>query len=131
MVWLFIRNWAAGLLGTTWFTLEGPGWRYAGLLDAAQNPKPAYNAYQYMTQTMRSAEFVREITDYSGYPVKAYEFTAPTKIIWVLWSPDEIDHLVTLPSNAQQLHDKYGNPIILPVDKTITINQPVYVDLSK
>jgi hypothetical protein len=131
VVWLFIRNWATGLLGTAWFTIEGPGWRYAGLLDAQQNPKPAYYAYQYLTQKMHYAEFVREITDYSSFPVKAFEFTSPTQLIWVLWSTDEIDHMVTLPMNAQHLYDKYGVEQTLPVDKTISVNYPVYVDLSK
>jgi len=39
VVWLYVRNWAEGLIGTIWYQFEGPGWRYSGLLDERQQPR--------------------------------------------------------------------------------------------
>lgn len=36
VVWLYVRNWAEGLLGTMWYTLDGPGWQESALLDGGQ-----------------------------------------------------------------------------------------------
>ena len=49
VVWMYVRNWANGLFGTIWYQFEGPGWRYAGLLDEDQNPKPVYEALLFLT----------------------------------------------------------------------------------
>ena len=38
---LYARAWANGLQNAIWYTLNGPGWREAGLLDGEGNPRPA------------------------------------------------------------------------------------------
>ncbi|MDQ6964377.1 MAG: hypothetical protein Q9M13_05595, partial [Mariprofundales bacterium] len=127
VVWLFVRNWAKGVLGTTWFTLEGPGWRYSGMLDVNQNPKPAYYAFDFMTTELGEASYSRQVTQYPD--LRGYAFTAPGKRIWVLWAPDEHPHTITLPADIVRVYDKYGNDIT-PSENNLTVNSPVYVELN-
>jgi hypothetical protein len=125
VVWLYVRNWAAGLRATIWFTFEGPGWRYGGMLDENQQPKPAYYALDFLTQELAEASYVRQITQFSV--LRTFEFSAPGKKIWVMWAPDEVPHTITLPPGANKVYDKYGNDIT-PPDGQIAVSSPIYVE---
>jgi hypothetical protein len=127
VVWLFVRNWAEGVLGTTWFQFEGPGYSYSGMLDANQNPKPVYWAFQFMTTELGDASYSGRVTQYPN--LRGYAFTAPNKRIWVLWSPDEQPYVIELPSGVVGVYDKYGNDIT-PVESSISISHPVYVEFA-
>jgi hypothetical protein len=127
VVWLYIRNWAAGLKATIWYQFTGPGWRYGGMLDENQQPKPAYYALDFLTQELAEASYVRQITQFSS--LRAFEFSAPSKKIWVMWAPDEVPHTITLPSGANKVYDKYGNDIT-PLDSQIAVSSPIYVELT-
>jgi hypothetical protein len=127
VVWLFVRNWANGLLGTTWYQFEGPGWRYGGMLDENQEPKPAYEAFDFLTTELGDARYEGEV---AGYPeLQGYAFRTPGKRIWVLWAPDEEDHSVSLPAGVTRVLDKYGNDRT-PSGDTLIVNSPVYIELS-
>lgn len=126
VVWLYVRNWAAGLMGTIWFPLEGPGWRYSSLLDSNQNPKPAYYALKFLTEELAGVNFVQQISNYSE--LRTYEFAGTGKKIWVMWAPDDIPHTVTLPASTTRVVDKYGNQLY-PVGGQLTIKSPVYVEM--
>jgi hypothetical protein len=126
-VWLYVRNWAAGIRATIWYTFPGPGWRYGGVLDENQQPKPAYYALDFLTQELAEASYVREITQFSS--LKTFEFSAPGKKIWIMWAPDEISHTIALPSGANKVYDKYGNDVT-PPDSQIAVSSPVYVELA-
>ena len=125
VVWLFVRNWANGMKATIWYELQGPGWRYGGLLDAAQAPKPAYNALNFLTQELESASYSGRVLQNTS--VAGYEFTTNDKKIWVLWSPDENPHTINLPATATKAFDKYGGLIPLSGNQ-ITVNTPLYVE---
>jgi len=128
VVWLFVRNWANDVDATIWYQFEGPGWRYSGLLDGTQSPKPAYNALKFLTQELRFATYqgrVLENTDTAGY-----EFSKDDMKVWVLWSPDENPHTVSLPTNAMRAFDKYGVEIPITANQ-ITVNSPVYIELPR
>jgi hypothetical protein len=127
VVWLYVRNWAAGLRATIWYQFEGPGWRYGAMLDENQQPKPAYYALDFLTQELVEASYVREITQFSS--LKTFEFSAPGKKIWVMWAPDEVPHTITLPPGANKVYDKYGNDIT-PPDSQIAVSSPIYVELA-
>jgi len=103
--------------------------RAGGLVDASQNPRPAYNVFQYMSGKLAQSDFKREVLDY-GVNIKVYEFTRPGGLIWVMWAQDELDHLITLPANALQVFDQFGVEQTLPPDKSFTINRPIFVDLE-
>jgi hypothetical protein len=127
VVWLFVRNWAAGLKGTIWYQFTGPGWRYGALLDGNQLPKPAYYALDFLTQELDAATYIKEITQYDA--LKTFEFSAPGKKIWVMWAPDQVPHSVPLPSGANTVYDKYGHDITPPVGQ-IAVSSPVYVEFA-
>ena len=126
VVWLFVRNWANDVDLTIWYQLEGPGWRYSGLLDGSQNPKPAYNALKFLTQELATASYKgRVLLNYPG--VAGYEFVDEAKKVWVVWSPDEKPHTITVPSNAIQALDKYGT--VIPISgNQLTVKSPVYIE---
>jgi hypothetical protein len=127
VVWLYVRNWAQGLRATIWYQFEGPGWRHGGLLDGNQQPKPAYDALQFLSQELEGAKYVKPVTTYPS--LEAHEFSALGKRVWVLWAPDEQPHTITLPASADRVFDKYGTPIS-PVVSNITVQSPVYVELT-
>lgn len=126
---LFSSSKTIGLLGSIWHKLDGDSWRYTGLLNNNNEPKPAYNAFQFMTQEMQGTTVLGESTDYSG--VTTYRFSASDKQIWVMWSTDQSDKAVNLPLNTIRVLDKYGTVIYYsPIPSRITINRPVYVELE-
>jgi len=127
VVWLFVRNWAEGLLGTIWYPFEGPGWRYSGLLDANQDPKPAYWAFRFLTTELGEASYRGPVTQYPN--LRGYEFIAPGKRVWVLWAPDEQPYVISMPAGATRVYNKYGEDIT-PSGGTLTVNSPVYVELQ-
>ena len=125
VVWLYVRNWADGILATTWFQFDGPGWRYSGMLDASQTPKPAYQAFRFLTQQLGNAWYEGPVPRYA--PLKGYAFGTPDKRIWVLWPADETPWSIYLPHDVTHVYDKYGNDIT-PKDNTITFSHPIYVE---
>jgi len=127
VVWFFIRNWAEGLLGTSWYQLNGPGWRDLGLLNEQQKPKPVYAAYKFMSQILDDANYSGQRHEYPGLLV--YEFTKSENKIWVLWAPEEFPQRIPLPNNVLNVFDKYGNPII-PKDNHITVKSPIYIEIT-
>lgn len=130
VVWVYVRNLAANILGTTWYTLEGPGWRDCGLLSGSTE-RPAYQAYKFITQELGEAEFVEQLTQqYPDHPnLRVYEFASTWKNIWVLWTSNhsDTDPPITLPSNTLHVYDKYGTDIT-PASDQIVVNNPIYVE---
>jgi hypothetical protein len=124
---LYTRTWAANLLGTVWFTLEAPGWRNSGLTNASA-PRPAYKAYQFLATELRGASLVGSLDQqYAG--LNGYEFSTALKKIWVLWAPDQADHLITLPANVIQVYDKLGSPVT-PAGNQVTVNGTVIIEMT-
>lgn len=128
VVWLYVRNLANEVDATIWYEFQGPGWGYGGLLDGSQNPKPAYNSLKFLTQELNGASYSGRVLENTN--VAGYKFSTYNKEIWVLWSPDENPHTVTLPATANKAFDKYGVGITLVGDQ-ITVNSPVYVEFPR
>jgi len=127
VIWQFIRGWAVGLKGTIWYTLDAPGWRYAGL--AYWNYQtPAYQAMSFLTAELDHAFYAGRVYDYPD--LNGYAFVVVDKRVWVLWSPVQRDVTITLPANTLQVRDKFGAPIT-PTDNQITVNDPVYIEIAK
>lgn len=127
VVWLYARNLAEGIIGTIWYQFEGPGWRYGGLLDDAQNPRPAYDALKFITEELDSASYTGLVTQFPN--LKGYEFKSDVKKIWVLWAPDQKPYTITLPSSINHVYDKYGVEIILS-NYQVTVNSPIYAEFD-
>lgn len=126
ITWLYLRSWAQNITGVIWYTLEDSGWRSSGL-HLSGLPKPAYYAYQFAAKKLDDASFVRPLSQYSG--LSGYEFRSSGKRIWVLWSPSRSNTLFSLPAGVTNVFDKYGDTIT-PVSGQISVNSPVYIELS-
>jgi len=131
VIWAHVRNLADGIMGTSWYTLSGPGWSDSGLLDDKQNPRPAYYSFQFMAEELRNADYEQRIwLYYDQYPfLRVYEFNKSGKRIWVMWASDEQPSSITLPGEMIKVFNKYGNDIT-PTNGQITIKSPVYVELT-
>jgi hypothetical protein len=127
VVWLYVRNWAAGVKGTIWYQFDGPGWRFGSLLDENQNPKPAYYALDFLTQELKGAAYIAPVTQFA--PLRGYEFKTAAKKIWVLWSPDASQYTITLPGGVTGVFDKYGAEIT-PAGTDINIKSPIYIEFA-
>lgn len=127
---LYVRNMALGLEATIWYTLDGPGWRQAGLLNEEQQPRPAYRALEAMTSLLEGATFVRALSDFSGLTGYVLEEVEGGSEIWVLWSPDGAPVPIPIPPGLREAHDLYGAPLE-PEDDTLEIGfSPVYLVVS-
>jgi hypothetical protein len=126
VTWLFLRSWAANIGGVMWYTLEDSGWRSSGL-HLSNTPKPAYFAYQFAAKELEEATMAGALTQYPG--LSGYAFRSPGKRIWVLWSPSRANTVINLPGETLIVYDKYG-AVMTPVAGQITVNSPVYIELS-
>lgn len=127
LVRLYVRNLANGVAGTFWYQFEGPGWRYGGLLDDNQNPKPVFNALNILTDKLSGTRFTGPVFAYEG--IEVYEFVSDEKILWVMWSPDEIDLLIDLPENFSTAFNKYGQELTVDGNQ-ILVNDPIYLEIN-
>ncbi len=127
LVWLYVRNWAQGLAATIWYQLEGPGWRYGGLLDEQQQPKPAYQALAFLARILGGASYQQPITQFEG--LRGYGFGPPEGRVWVLWAPDDQPHSISLPDDVERVYDKYGHDVT-PVGNEIVVQHPIYVEMA-
>lgn len=125
VVQLYVRNWAHAFQSTIWYQLEGPGWRYGGLLDAEQAPKPAYEAYQFLTHELGSAWYEGRVTRYAN--LEGYAFATPEKRIWVLWPPQGSTWNIELPAGVTRAYDALGSEIT-PPGTNLTLSGPVYIE---
>lgn len=126
VVWLYARNWALDIKGTTWYTLNGPGWRNGGLLDGSQNPLPAYNALRYMTEILSDFKFIRELSENNTL---GFEFIKGTETIRIVYSPDKNPRTIALPPGFREARDPLGVEVS-PSGGTITITRPTYLFLG-
>ncbi|NTW01261.1 MAG: cellulase family glycosylhydrolase [Oscillochloris sp.] len=99
LVRLMSRAAASNIQQVSWFTLDGPGWRYGGLLDANQNPRPAYTAYKRLIGLVSDYRSVSKMADY-GSAVEAYRFVKATEVVDVLWSTSGNTVAVRVPINS-------------------------------
>jgi hypothetical protein len=126
VVRLYVQNWADDLFGTIWYQFEGPGWRFGGLLDEDQNPRPSFEALSFLTVELSEAGYSGEVTQYES--LVGHKFLKPDKQIWVVWSPDEVETQIQLPENLLVVFNKYGEDIT-PPGKDITVSCPIYLEL--
>ncbi|HEX7973908.1 MAG TPA: hypothetical protein VF498_05830, partial [Anaerolineales bacterium] len=116
----------SGLKATVWYDLYG-GWRNSGLLYDNGQPRPAYQAYQFMSKELGGATYSREV---SSGGVRGYEFQNGSRLIWVLWSMDGKSKDFSLPSAPSKAYDVFGKQ--LAAAQAITVDgSPIYVELAR
>lgn len=126
IAWLYLRSWAQRIMGVMWYTLEDSQWRSSGLY-LSSTPKPAYYAFQFATRELDEASLIGSVSQYPN--LMGYDLRSPGKRVWVLWSPTRTDTVINLPAGALSVFDKYGGTVT-PVAGQITVNSPVYIELS-
>ena len=120
---------AQELKGNIWYSV--PGWtsKHTALLDENFNPYPAFHTYKFAVSFIGSSTYVREITEYTG--VRGYVFDRGDRDVWVLWSKDGANHVVSLPGTPRTTYriGTDGKPISLVASSSVTVTiAPVFID---
>ncbi len=124
---LYTRAWANNLMGVAWYTLNGPGWREGGLLDAAQAPRPAYQTVQFMAQLLAGADYSGPL---SNGALEGYAFQKDGTAYHVYWTNDSATVELPLPPDTRAAYSYLGQPVPLP-DGTLTVGfEPVFLEIG-
>lgn len=108
LVRFLIRGLSENVGGLFWYTLNGPGWRNAGLLDEDQQPRKVYSTYQYLSQKLRYARFLHRVN--YGTDIEAYAFRVNSHRLLVVWAIDDQTLDINIPtSKFVEATDRYGN----------------------
>lgn len=114
---------AEGWRANIWYSVLG--WRNSGLLNPDLSPKPAYEAFRASRSELQDARVIREIVEYAG--VKGYAFDRGDRQVWMMWSLDGAEHVVTFPFTPNAVFDVLGSS--LSASSTLTASlSPVYVE---
>ena len=124
---LYTLSLAENMRATTWYSLTG--WRGSGLLDAQQNPLPAYHAFAFAKEQMDGAVFSRQVTEYPS--VRVFEFERPDRWFWVLWSQDGSSHTVSLRQKPDFAWDAFGTPVEINALEVEIGLKPLYLEWGK
>jgi hypothetical protein len=95
----YTRGLSENIKGFIWYTLDGPGWRYTGLLHDRKDTKPVYIAYQQLAIQLHNTVYVGA-ADF-GPSIEAYTFERGGRRIQVIWriSPTGNPVTVSIPQN--------------------------------
>lgn len=120
----FVRTLSAGANAILWYTLDGPGWRQTGLLNGAQDPRPAYSAYQQLIAQTAGASLPPSSVDYGG-DLEAYRFNKGSRVLDVVWSLDFTPDIIRIPQS--QFIAAYGRDggVIRPTFSDGNVEIPV------
>ena len=122
----FVRGLSENIMGYAWYTLDGPGWRYGGLLVDHSIPKPAYDAYHQLSLQLRGSKYIEPV-NYSA-KIEAYAFQRGINLVHVVWAKENESLTITVPETKfLEARTKYGVLISLaPVNGQYNI--PVQFD---
>ena len=127
LVWLYARNLAKGIAGTTWYYLDGYGWESSGLLNENNDPLPAYEAFTILTSALKGASFNQELPSADG--ILGFEYSLGHKQIQLWFSEDGSLKRIPTPAQFLRAYDLYGNPVV-PTDGSILFSRPLYVEIG-
>ena len=105
---LNVRGMSTDLESIIWYTLEWPGFYHSSLLDQSGTPKPAYLAYQTLTEELAGARYGRRIED--PYP----------------YCPEIEQHLFSLRGGRAEKTVLWTNPIVAWDES----GQPIYCGID-
>jgi hypothetical protein len=106
---------------------------YHGLLRSDYFPKPSLLAYRNMAQQLQGHRYTRTLakTEGGATNLEGYVFwnVAGNSEVRILWSADNTNQTVTLPSNVLAVTDKYG--VARLYGSTITVDgDPLFIKRS-
>ena len=129
LVYVYVRNIHAGITGTTWYHMDNYGWRKGGMLDANNDPLPAYDAYQVMTTTLSGTGNDPVELSFEG-GILGYEFKKGANKIWVLFSRNAGTKTIKksdIPFSIQHMYNLFGKQVNHDSSK-ISFDRPIYID---
>jgi hypothetical protein len=89
------RAYNENISGYIWYTINGPAYRWWGLLDSTQSPKPVYWAYSQMIHQYRNGVLLGPVSYATG--IEAYAFDRGSDRLNVLWAIEDQTITVTVP----------------------------------
>lgn len=111
VVRMMARSLGAGVDLISWYTLEGPGWRDASLLDGAQAPRPAYVAYRELIKRTANSSLPPMTLNYTN-GVEAYRFIRGPEATEIAWSLDNLPDTVSIPESKYiGAYSRAGTPL--------------------
>jgi hypothetical protein len=115
---LYTRSYGHGLLGTIWYTIDSPDWRWSGLMDENDQPRPAFNAYRFLASILRGADYQKDLSEGN---LEGYQFERLNTHYQIYWSnfQDEV-FTIQLPLGTQAVLDKFGVDVT-PSGQTLEI----------
>jgi hypothetical protein len=117
-----------GLDGMVYYALITE-FKYKGLLLPDLAAKPQYWAFKFLSSQLAWVEHVGAVDRYPG--VSGAEFNqSRLRRLWILWSADGTDQVITPPGDFVQAYDKYGNVLPLTDGNLVVGWSPVYVYLK-
>jgi hypothetical protein len=131
LVKLYTRTLSHGIIGSAWYTLNGPGWREGGLLDEFQNPRPAFNSFKFLAKALDGASYSRPLTvgALEGYVFSNKQIQ---KDYYFYWTNDAATVPITPPAGTAKVYDMYGRDIT-PPPGTPTVNagfEPIVFEVN-
>ena len=121
---------AEGIQQMSWYTLDGPGWRNAALLDGNQQPRPVYTAYQHLIQRV-GQHFGAKATTYSA-ATEAYRYDKGPTVVDVVWSRSSAVQTISVPGDRfRAAYTRDGAPVNTQPGATIQIGvgfSPIYIE---
>jgi hypothetical protein len=129
MVRLYVRTLVSDLIGSSWYTLNGPGWRESGLLDADQQPRLAYDVMTFMTVLLEDARYLGVLANDT---LEGYVFSVPRtgRTIQVYWSNDATAFSVPKPAGTVAVYDRFGN-LLDSSGASIPVGfEPVFIEIA-
>ncbi len=129
MVRLYVRTLASELIGSSWYTLNGPGWRESGLLDADQQPRPAYDVMAFMTVLLEDARYLGVLANDT---LEGYAFSVPRtgRTIQVYWSNDATTFNVPKPAGTVAVYDRLGNVLDSSSVSILVGFDPILIEIA-
>ena len=130
IVRMFVRGLSGGVRGLVWYTLNGPGWRYTGLLKGNGESKPVYLAYQELNKQLRNTGYLGPV--YYGKGIEAYAFSRGTELVHVVWAVDDETFVISVfPPDFLGAYDLKGNTLsVIPVGDLYYLEagfEPIYI----
>lgn len=120
---------AAGVTNVIWYTLEGPGFRNSGLLDADQNPRPVFEAFRTLIRLTRPYERLEPV--FYGTTMEAYRYVRSPDAVDVIWSLEGAQIIGIPYQDLVGAYDRQGRPLPIRVVEEIAEFevglQPIYI----
>ncbi len=102
---LFARTHEARLYGALWYTLNGPGWQDGGLLDANQQPRPAYTTLAFLQRLLGNATHAGVTRDGA---LEIHRFRKGNLSYEIAWTNDGSTRELPLPAGARARYTLSG-----------------------